>query len=88
MRASCRGGATLADLLIAVAILALLAGLLLSAVQKVREAATRTQCQNNLKQIAIAVHNVHSANEFVPRNPDTLNGRSGTTQDHLQPYLE
>jgi hypothetical protein len=38
--------------------------------------------------VLIATHNVHDTHGFVPSNPDTLNGRPGTTQDHLQPYLE
>jgi hypothetical protein len=88
MRVPSRRGATLAELPVALALCATLAGLLLSAVHKVREAAARAQCQNNLKQVALAAHNANDSYGFVPRNPDTLNDRRGTTQDHLQPFLE
>ena len=99
-----RHGFTLIELLVVIAIIAVLIALLVPAVQKVREAANRTQCVNQMKQLGLAVHDYHSQYNKVPQMQNwyssdypsggydagimSPDGAIGTWLYHLLPYVE
>lgn len=81
-------GFTLIELLVVIAVIAILIALLLPAVQQAREAARRTQCKNNLKQLGIAVHNYHDVHSCLPIADVDGTSRAISAHARLLPYID
>jgi prepilin-type N-terminal cleavage/methylation domain-containing protein len=84
-------GFTLVELLVVIAIIGILVALLLPAIQAAREAARRSQCSNNVKQLAVAMHNFHDSHKKFPRNYRQVGGNAWEAVGanyHLLPFIE
>ena len=79
---------TLVELLVVIAIIGILVALLLPAVQAAREAARRTSCTNNIRQLGLALVNYHDAHKTLPFGSGYLNARTGTWVSAILPYME
>ncbi len=90
LREETRTAFTLVELLVVIAIIGILIGMLLPAVQQVREAARRTTCTNNLRQIGLAIHNYQSTFEHFPEGVNVKDsiGMNATTFVYILPYME
>ena len=85
---SSRAGFTLIELLVVIAIIAVLIALLLPAVQQAREAARRSQCKNNMKQLGIALHNFHDTYNHLPPGETDDDQRNWGWSVYILPYLD
>jgi prepilin-type N-terminal cleavage/methylation domain-containing protein/prepilin-type processing-associated H-X9-DG protein len=83
-----KSGFTMVELLVVIAIIAVLIGLLIPAVQKVRDTGQRLHCQNNLKQVGLALHGYHDTNNCFPPTFSTSSERYLSWQARILPYIE